>query len=363
MVLPDAFPVHDVVLPSPRMAFTDAAPGRLASAATVGLRSMPGANAWQITYHSTDTHDRPNVIGGTVIIPSATRATAVVGYAVGTHGFGENCAPSRAFRDGTEGEAGFVGDYLAAGYAVAITDYDGYSHAPTFVNGRSQAHAVLDVVRAAMTIPEAGLAGLPVVLTGYSQGGHAVGWAAQLADDYAPELDLRAAAVGAPVPDFDVCEATNTGGFGAGLILISMMGLDHAYPELDLAAYLTDFGREAVAKARNQCLMELIATNMFHTVEEYVTGNMLRRSDWRKRGAEQLLGGMVPSPPVLLYHSPDDDILSYAGSVQLRDDWRRLGVDVDFRPLAGGNHLDGMATGASLAFEWITERLSESRAA
>lgn len=350
-------PARAVTVPIPRSTSLDDAPGRTVCVSRVDLPAFPEATAWRITYLSTDTHDRPHVVAGTVIAPSALLATAVVGYAPGTHGLGDSCAPSRLLGDGTEWEAGFLQAYLDHGYAVAVTDYDGYSGAPTFVNGLSEGRAVLDVVRAAMTIPEADLPGLPVALSGYSQGGHAVGWAAQIAADYAPELDLRAVAVGAPVPDIIICKNTNDGTYAAGLMVICMMGLDHAYPELDLDSYLTDRGRKIVAEARDQCLMDLMAANAFLTADEFVDTAVFEHPDWQRRAGEQLLGGLAPSVPVLVYHSPEDDILEYDSSVLLRDRWRALGAEVDFRPLAGGNHLDATFTGATLALGWIHDQL------
>ncbi|MCW1007247.1 lipase family protein, partial [Streptococcus anginosus] len=65
-----------------------------------------------------------------------------------------------------------------------------------------QAHAVLDAVRAAAQVSGSGVTSTaPVALAGYSQGGGAAAAAAELASDYAPELDLKGAYVGAPPAD------------------------------------------------------------------------------------------------------------------------------------------------------------------
>ncbi len=102
---------------------------------------------------------------------------------------------------------------LARGYSVAVTDYEGLgtpgSH--TYMARASQAHAVLDVVRAAQRLgnPEL-VAGGPVALAGYSQGGGASAAAVELAAQYAPELNLKGAYAGAVPADLPQWDATST---------------------------------------------------------------------------------------------------------------------------------------------------------
>jgi hypothetical protein len=67
--------------------------------------------------------------------------------------------------------------------------------------GRSQGSALLDAVRAARGLPAAGLStNSPVGLYGYSQGGGASGWAAQIQPDYAPELSRSGVVAGGTPP-------------------------------------------------------------------------------------------------------------------------------------------------------------------
>ena len=56
----------------------------------------------------------------------------------------------------------------------------------------------------------------PIGLWGYSGGGLASAWAAEMCADYAPELDIAGAVLGAPVGDLGHTFRRLNGGFLAG---------------------------------------------------------------------------------------------------------------------------------------------------
>lgn len=57
--------------------------------------------------------------------------------------------------------------------------------------GRPEGYAGLDAVRAAQRLPDTEITeDSPGGIVGYSQGGQAAGWTAELQPEYAPELNL-----------------------------------------------------------------------------------------------------------------------------------------------------------------------------
>jgi hypothetical protein len=66
--------------------------------------------------------------------------------------------------------------------------------------GTSEAHAVIDSVRVAGSLPGAG-GGKKFVVWGHSQGGHAALFTGIIAKTYAPELNLLGVAAAAPATD------------------------------------------------------------------------------------------------------------------------------------------------------------------
>lgn len=352
---------------SPRSSTT--APGHLESARPISLKSYPGTRAWHVLYRSTGATGRPDTVSGTVIAPAnASASTAIVGYAPGTLGLADRCAMSRNLEADHLGEPYFVQKYTSLGYAVAITDYEGLGTPGkhTYNVGRSEGHAVLDVVRAAQHLPGSNLSPrAPVSLAGYSQGGFASGWAVQIASHYAPEIDLRGASVGAPPADLrrniDFLDGTRY----FGLELAAIYGLDAAYPSLHLEQYLNAKGRAAFQKIGTQCDDELVVRSdgspvewAGHELSEYTTRAFLGRADWRARMKQSSLGRRAPHVPVLLYNSKVDDIVPFETVSALRSRWCRRGADVTFYApkKTGGHGLTGFAM-AGVATGWTSARL------
>lgn len=87
------------------------------------------ATVHRIMYRSTNAHGDAIAVTGTVLTPSkpwlGRGRRPVVGFAVGTQGLGEQCAPSRQLAAGSEYEGAFILGLLERGYGVAVSDYQG----------------------------------------------------------------------------------------------------------------------------------------------------------------------------------------------------------------------------------------------
>jgi pimeloyl-ACP methyl ester carboxylesterase len=352
-----------VSMPATAAAQTRAA-GDVITARAVSAPGFFYARTWIITYRSTSTTGQPITVSGTVIVPNGANAnTPVIGYAPGTHGLGDQCAPSRHLEAGDESEGLLIHQYATRGYAVAVTDYEGIgTPGPhTYMAGRSEGNATLDVVRAAMRLSGTGLSRTTkVAIVGYSQGGHAAGWAAQLAPSYAPELNIAAYAVGAPPADLKVVADHNDGGANAGLVFAAGYGVDMTYPELDMTPYLNDAGRTAVADLADDCTAELQGEKYAgHSLSDYLTEDLLNRPEWSAKVDAQKLGGTTPrGVPVLMYHSNGDEILPVQVSVNLRAAWCAGGGNVTFWRTNTGNHFTTAAVMSPTVTGWVADRLS-----
>ena len=339
--------------------------GELISAERLSVRSYPGTRAWRITYRSTTSTGTADIVSGAVIAPAGSGAsTPIVGYAPGTLGLGDRCAQSRnldvSLLSGGPSEKELIQGYTSAGYAVAITDYQGLGTPGGYPYdvGRSEGHALLDVLRAAQHLPGSNLSpAAPVAMVGYSQGGLATGWAAQLASTYAPELDLKGAAVGAPPADLNANVRFLDGSQYAGLVLATAYGQDVAYPELHLGRYLNASGRAAFADLADDCVADLDSRWAGHKLAEYTTTDLFARPDWQASLSKESLGGGTPTVPVLLYTSKADDIVPYDATAQLAHTWRASGADVTlYAPDTGGHGTTGLAM-KTVTQGWIAARL------
>ncbi|MCX5379771.1 lipase family protein [Streptomyces sp. NBC_00091] len=320
--------------------------------------------SWQLLYGSADAEGRRIAVSGTLLVPEAPYAgpgpRPVVAHAIGTHGLGDRCAPSRALAGGTQYETILIKAMLDRGWAVVATDYQGLGTAGghSYVNGRAEGQAVLDSVRAAQRLPGAGIApDAPVVIAGYSQGGQAASWAAELQPSYAPELKLRGASVGAPAADLLLVAKGVDGTPAFGFGLTAAVGLKHAYPELPLEELFTDHGRELLADISDDCTLQIAAKYGMHSWDRLTTEDPFTRPDWRGRLAEQRAGQQRPAVPVRLYHSRLDDVIPYRAGTELKDRLCGLGASVDWDTYLTPTHMATFYAAAPATVGWLADRI------
>lgn len=346
-------------------------PGEVLAIEPMKARILPGitmgADAWSMRYRSTTATGEPTVVSGVVLVPQAptrgNRPRPLVGYAVGTQGMAGVCAASRQLRWGVEYEAPFLSAALSRGWAVAVTDYPGLgtpgNH--TYVVGQANGRAVLDAMRAARRIlPEHLDPDGPLGIYGYSEGGNAAAWAAQLQPTYAPELRLAAAAVGAAPADLEELALVHDRGWFAFLLLYTALGFDAAYPELELHGYLNILGRTAAAVMRRTHILAAIALGFVAPKRRsrYVIEDPLRQADWIARLRENRAGDLAPACPVIIGHGRHDQIIPFRQSVQLAERWRQLGGDVTHLPISRSEHIIAAPRFARAGFAFLDEKLA-----
>ena len=335
-------------------------PGSLISATPFTVHAapgvpLPGVRAYALRYRSTDVHGQAVEVTGSLLVPTTRAPRALVGFAVGTQGLADRCAASRQLAAGTEYEVPQIEPLLSRGWAVAVTDYPGLgtSAEHPYVVGPALAHAVLDSMRASRQVSGSGVsAALPTAVEGYSEGGGAAGWTAQLAPTYAPDLHVRAVAAGGVVADLPATYQYVDGGPVGFLTLYTIAGLMAAYPERHWENYLTPQGRDIVAALRDSCITDAAGDYPPFTRAATYSTRPLAEVPGLEQTLERLsLGATAPTMPVLLQHSPTDEVLPYAATVALRDTWRREGAHVEFLTQAGDHVVaGGLAAAPAAAF-------------
>ncbi|WP_216211524.1 lipase family protein [Amycolatopsis aidingensis] len=330
----------------------------------------PDAQVQRIMYRSTDTHGEPIAVTGTVLTPNSPwrgeGERPVVGYAPGTQGVGDECAPSKALSAGLEYEGPFIAGLLTRGYGVVVTDYEGLGTpgVHTYVNRAAEGHAVLDAVRAAQRLPEANLpdAG-PVATAGYSQGGGASAAAAELHPEYAPELDLRGSYAGAVPADLAKVARNLDGHYAAGFLGYALLSMDEAYPELNIPDVLNERGKRLLAEVEHQCTPQAIVAHAFTkstglTKDGRPLSAYLGEEPYASRVAEQRIGERAPEVPMLVVHSVLDDIVPYGQGRQMARDWCADGTTVQFSSSLVPTHVGGAIRAFPEMFLWLGDRFA-----
>jgi acetyl esterase/lipase len=183
-----------------------------------------------VEYYSSDLDGKPIKIHARIYQPIGKTNVPIFGFATGTVGIGDQCAPSleQPAKVNWANYESHMMAYAGQGYAAVVTDYEGMrdpSRIHHYMVGALEGRAVLDSVRALINLDKNTniLDTKHIFLTGYSQGGHAAYWADQIAKAYSPELNITGVIGWGPVMDVeetlaDVVHAANINWFGPYVI-------------------------------------------------------------------------------------------------------------------------------------------------
>ncbi|MEV0249301.1 lipase family protein [Nocardia sp. NPDC050712] len=353
MPTPIADPFYD-----PPPGFENTAPGTVLASRDggIGLTLTP-VTSTELLIRSTDTKGNPVPAVATLLVPQAPwtgpGSRPVVAFNVAIDSLGHTCAPSYQLRKGPSPDLVAAQIPLSRNYAVVVPDHEGPRQA--YAAGRMAGQAVLDAVRAAVHTPELGLRpDSPAVVTGYSGGAIASGWAAQLAPSYAPELHLVGAVFGGVPADFELLLHTMNGAnAAAGVFLAAALGVAREYPELiwmfndngwRLAQHFKDlcFPGEAVLGAILPVPAQLL-TDAPEPLAHPMVQQVL---------ADNRMGAAAPRVPVFIYHGAHEVWVPLAGAENLYDDWCAQGVPVRLE-IYPGEHLVAGGLGIAEANAWI----------
>lgn len=312
------------------------------------------ARATKVMYASKDRTGTPIAVTGIVIVPKAAywagnAARPLISYAPGTQGMADRCAPSRQMADGVQYEILGFGGLVTSGYAVAMTDYQGLgtpgSH--TYMNRLAQGQAVLDMARAAQRLPGSGLgASTPLGIMGYSQGGGAAAAAAEIYPSYAPELKLKGVSAGAVPADLAAVGVNLDGGTFAAFLGYATVGLAAGYG-VDVNANLNPAGQQYAKDIEGACVTDLFAfagkKSSLYTANGQSLTSYYTQAPWAGILAENKIGNVRPTVPVLVSHSTMDDTIPFAVGKAMAKSWCGKGANVYFSPNLSVGHLGGMA--------------------
>ncbi|GAA1947554.1 lipase family protein [Brevibacterium antiquum] len=300
-------------------------------------------------YKTTDEKGTARAATATLLTPegASEQAKDAVVISPGTQGIADKCAPSRQMGMGTEYEGVSVTSALAAKRPVIVVDYLGLGTEGThhYVNRVEEGRSVLDAAKAVQNVEGSGINGdTKLQLRGYSQGGHATTAALELADDWAPGLNIASASAGAVPTDLykTVTEMSST--YTAFLLYGVASFADQT--DVDLSKYLNQKGLDAVESASNQCTLEATLSHAFtDTTTLTKDGSPLQElveTEFRDVVDNQRLGrAEIPDIPVLVNHSRLDDIIPFEMGKELASTWCDAGNKVAFEDNLGPGHVGG----------------------
>ncbi|BEK93454.1 alpha/beta hydrolase family protein [Nocardia seriolae] len=244
-----------------------------------GDPALAGARNYLMLYRSIDMHGNPVAVSGTLAVPEGTPPPGgwpLISWAHGTTGVADECAPSRdtspefPAHDYAALVRRVQERWIAAGYAVAQTDYQGLGTPGPhgYLIGTAEQRAVTDMARAAREVdPEIGTRW---VAMGHSQGGQAAIFTDAQAQQWAPELQLLGSVALAPASHQGIglqASQVATTAVAAGALTPLTGGAVSFLPliirgaqtvaDLDPARFLTPRAQSMLAQADTECIGQL----------------------------------------------------------------------------------------------------------
>jgi len=317
----------------------------------------PEATSVQLLFRSTDSKNRPIAAATTVLTPTAPWTGAgdrpVVAYNEATDSLGNQCAPSYTLPRGNNKEIDQVRILLGRGYTVVVTDYQGPRQA--YSAGLVSGHTVLDGVRASQSAGVA--ADAPIGITGYSGGAIASGWAAQLAPEYAPELNIAGVAFGGPPTDYKILQTSLNGQIGSGLFTAATIGLSREYPEMRELA--NDNGKRLALAQKDQCVDVLSYSGLLLLDQRNLSSvpDVFDHPVTKAVVEENRMGQTKPDAPIYIYQGLQDFLIPKEGAEAVQDQWCAAGASVRLEEIPGDHSL-AQTNGRPGAYDWLGQRLA-----
>ncbi|QIX28425.1 lipase [Nocardioides sp. JQ2195] len=369
-LLPSEDPFHDAPGDLARLSPGTIIRSRQVRVGFLGLIPQRGLTAWQLAYRSTDLHGRPEVAVSTVIVPrrrDEARPQGLIAYQCAIDAVADRCFPSYALRPGARSwgalpqlELMLMASLLERGHVLTIADHEG--RGGYFAAPREPGFRTLDGIRAALAFPALDLdADTDVALFGYSGGGMATAWAAEMAPTYAPELSVVGAVAGSPVGDPGQAFIKLNGGLNAGLPALVVAGLRHIYPGLDrvIKEHASVDGIRRLDALEEQTTVVAVATHAFNDFDDYLDSplaDVLATPEILHVFDDLRLGSHVPRCPLLVVQSVNDQIIDVDEvDTQVRA-YLDEGADVRYVRDRLSEHLSLMVLAMPVMMEWMEQR-------
>jgi acetyl esterase/lipase len=335
------------------------------------IASAPAAmQAWRITYNTTDQDGRTLTVTGMVIAPrrpTPSRIRPVIAWTHGAWGVVERCGPSLSPAFLTLSPA--LDAMVARGYVVVAPDYPGLGSPGVhgFLLGPETARSVLDAVRAARAIPEAG-AGRAFAVWGESQGGHAALWTSVEARRYAPDLSLIATAAAAPPTDL---AANLRAGSDANARAMLTTFAVYSWSQR-LNAPLSTLFKPAVQGvvtrlAQNNCIELGKKPRLGTILGVAAVRNALRGKDiaairpWSAIARDNSVDARAAPGPLMIAQSDADSLVAPQVTRDFARRYCRLGRPLRYLRLSTTAHENSARDSATATLDWIDARFAGQR--
>jgi len=331
-------------------------PGEVLAVQELDPGDLPASRLLRVLYRSESIAGEPIAVSGVIAVPEGDAPDGgrpILSWAHGTTGLADVCAPSL---DAADAVALLV-PFLEQGMVVAATDYEGLGTPGLhpYVAGESEGRGVLDIAVAAQQLDAD--ARDQVVLWGHSQGGHAVLFANQIAEEWAPGLEVVGTVAGAPPSQLSLIADALQGGPFQHYILMAGAGWAEAFGA-DLSLVATPRALELLPAVDEVCSDGL--ADAFNSIppDELLAADPADVEPWASLLVENDPGFAVGASPVLIIHGEQDEQIPVVSSQLLLDRMCGIGQVVERRTYPGQGHAEVIVPSFADMVAWIEDRLA-----
>jgi hypothetical protein len=319
------------------------------------LISQTGGNTTlRMMYHSRDAAGRDRAVTGIVTYPDAAPPSGgwpVVSTANGTSGMAPKCALSRYNQPASTWGMQAVGvntDYIGLGPVGELHPY---------LSRVSEAHSVIDAVRAARNIAETG-AGTQWLAIGGSQGGHAAISTNELAESWAPELDLVGTVAFAPGALFDRTYGPTDEIIARVIGVMMLYGAATEHPDLIPSDYAGPQVQAASSVLSTGCLGDIAVAMAVIPADTYWTNDPRLTEPARSVMLANDVGNAASPSPLLVVQGTADMTVLVDRTRDLVDRLCTTGQLTEYTEYEGATHDNIGSIGAAQVTAWVAARFA-----
>lgn len=334
--------------------------GEIVRQEPLGL-DVSNGEGFRVVYRTEGVSGQKILSSGMIFVPDEPAENRpVLAWAHGTLGLGEKCAPSRAEK---LSDLAWLGDALSQGWVVTATDYAGFGTPGVqgYLIGKTEAHDVLNSVRAARNLPAAN-AGNEYVIWGHSQGGHSALFAASQARAYAPELDLKGTVAAAPAAELIALldqQYDTAAAWVIGPIITATW--PHFNGAINVNEVLTTEGQETYRTIAEQCIAQSALGGLARTAlrQKIFVENPVQQAAWRQMAAEQSAPLLKANQPLMVVESKTDKVVLPNTTSLYIQQACAAGSNLQALWIDKGAHQDIPALTYPQVLPWIAERFQD----
>ncbi|WP_225728091.1 MULTISPECIES: S9 family peptidase [unclassified Nocardia] len=344
--------------------------------------ALPGARNYLVLYRSVDAQGRTVAVSGTVAVPEGVAPEGgwpLISWAHGTTGVADICAPSRdtgpdfPSHDYTAPVRRTLARWIAAGYAVAQTDYQGLGTPGPhgYLIGETEQRAVADMAAAARQLDPN--IGDRWVAMGHSQGGQAAIFTDARAQQWVPGMHLLGAVALAPASHIGLgmraSQLATAAGSSGALGALAGGGATPFVPlfvrgaqtvaDLDPGRFLTPRAQALLPLADRGCVGQLREPDEWGGLPggEVFTPDA-DMSDLLRVLDENDPGTLTFGLPALVLQGRADTVVFPVGTDAMMAQLKATGQPVEYRTYPGVDHRGVVDASFDDALAWVNARFT-----